>query len=121
MIETLGAFSTKFRWMKPVILLVGVGFFVLFCITILGVYGISGDIYLIPSVLGVVWAALFFFMVSTFPHVPPKHTKKSGFFVRVELRLKRGVYHILGAVFVVLTVAVVMLSFKMFGIWRADF
>ena len=121
MIETLANFSSKLNWMKPLIILLGLGFFALSCATVLGVQGIDSDVYLVPSVLAVIWSMLVLFMISTFPHVPPKPDKDIRLLMRFRIRLKRGIYYLLGLVFLVITLALLMLSFKLFGIWRADF
>ena len=121
MIEALQSLSIKLRWAKPIVFIVGVTFLFLFFATIFGLLGITTDIYLIPSILGVTWAALFFFLISTFPYVPAKPDKGEKLLAKLQVLFRRGIYYIFGVIFVGLTIAVVTLSFKLFGIWRANF
>jgi hypothetical protein len=121
MLDALEIVTKRFRWTKPLVFIIGVVFLSLFLASIFGLGRIESDIYLIPSVLGVIWSALFFFMVSTFPYVPPKPTKDTKFFEKIKVRFKRGIYHVFSVIFVFLTIALFSLSFKMVGIWRTDF
>ncbi|MBV1879138.1 MAG: hypothetical protein KUG79_15965 [Pseudomonadales bacterium] len=120
MIEMLGAISTKLRWAKVLVCLLGVCFFGLFVSSIFNVPATNSDEYLLPSVVGVIWSALFFLLIATFSNIPSKPLKQDKFFVKLKVRIKRSGYHVLGVIFVVLTIAVLMLSFKMFGIWHAQ-
>ena len=74
-----------------------------------------------PSLVGMFWSALFFILVSTFQNVPQKPSKDIKFFSRLKIRFHRLVYTIMGLAFLILTVAVVMLSLKLSGIWRSEF
>jgi len=121
MIDSLEIVAKRFRWSKPLVFMIGLVFLSLFFGSIFGLSGISSDIYLIPSVLGVIWSALFFFLVSTYSYIPPKPTNGTKFFFRVKVHFKRGIYHVLGVVFILLTIAVISLSFKMLGVWRNEF
>ncbi len=121
MIDALEIVAKRFRWSKPLVFMIGLVFLSVFLGSIFGLRGLESDIYLIPSILGIIWSAQFFFLVSTFPSIPPRPTKGTKFFARVKVRVKRGMYHVLGVVFILLTIAVVLLSFKMVGVWRADF
>lgn len=121
MIDALKIVSKRFRWTKPLAFIIGVVFLSLFLASIFGLGGIEGDIYLIPSILGFIWSGLFYFMVSTFASVPQQPARDTQFIEKIKVRFKRGIYYVLSIIFVVLTVAMVSLSFKMAGIWRADF
>ena len=121
MIESLVGLSKRLFWMKPIIFLIGIGFFGLFLYTLLSTNAIEKDVYLIPSVLGTIWSLLFMSLVSMFSNVPSKPVPSEVFFTKLKIRFKRGLYHCLGALFIVLTIAVIVLSIKMFGVWRADY
>ena len=121
MIEVLQSLAKKIRWAKPFILIIGLVFFGLFLTTVLGVEGMSDDVYLIPGVLGVIWAALFFTLISIFPYVPARPARDTALLAKLKIRIKRGLYYILGVLLIVLTMAVIFISFRMLVIWRADF
>ena len=121
MIETLQTIAKKLQRTKPLILIVALLFSGLFLATLSGVDGIGNDAYLIPSVLGVIWAALLFVLISVFPYVPAKPDKGLGFFARLKIRIKRGLYSIFGVFMIVLTIAVVLISSRMLVIWFTDF
>ncbi len=121
MLSTLGSLSRLLRWTKPVVLLLGIASFSLFIATLFQLAGIETDIYLMPSVLGVLWSLLFFFLLSTFPHVPPKPDKELSWFKRLKVRLQRGIYYLLGTLFIILTLAAIRITFSMLGIWGDTF
>lgn len=112
--------ARRLTWSKPLVAIVGVLFLVLFVVSIFKLGGIDTDAYLIPGILGVFWAALFFVLVSAFAVIPQKPTGDEKFFARVKMRIRRGLYHLLGAVFLVLTFTVVALSLRLFGVWFAE-
>lgn len=121
MIEALAELSKRIYWAKPVAYLMGFGFFSLFAYAVFSTNANETDIYLIPSVLGVIWSLLFISIVSIFPYVPSKPSSDEKFFKKLKVRFKRAIYHLLGLLFLILTIAVILLSLKMFGIWRADY
>jgi hypothetical protein len=84
MINTLELISKQFHWAKPIILILGFGFFNLFIASIFRLGGINNDVYLIPSLLGTIWAGLFFILISTFQFIPAKPTKDTAFFSKIK-------------------------------------
>jgi hypothetical protein len=121
MIEKLQVLSKRIYWLKPLVLLAGAGFLGLFIYTLFGGNDISKDVYLMPSILGVIWALLFSSFTTIFPHAPSKPDKNEKFFRKIIIWLKRGFYYALALLFIALTIAVIFLSFKMFGVWRSDY
>ncbi len=121
MIEFIGSISKRFQWSKPFVLLAGLLFFTLFIVTILDIpYFQSGE-YLIPSLVGTLWSALFFVLVSAFPYVPTAPQKNDTFLFKMKRRIQRGLFYMLGVIFIVSTIGVIFLSFKLFGIWQDEF
>ena len=121
MIETLSKISKKIYWIQPIIMLVGVGSLSLFVITVLKSGTTENDGYLIPSVLGFIWTLLYLLLVSAFPYVPEKPDPSIKFFKRIKIKFKRGIYYLIGIVFVVTTLAGIVLSFRMINIWLTDY
>ncbi|MFK8016356.1 MAG: hypothetical protein AB8G17_13060 [Gammaproteobacteria bacterium] len=101
--------------------IIGVLFLALFVVSVFAPGGMDGDVFLMPSVVGVLWTSLFFVLVSGFAVIPEKPAAGTRFFARVKIRLKRGAYHLLALIFVVLSIAVVAMSVRMLGIWMREF
>lgn len=112
--------ARRLTWSKPLVAIIGVVFLALFLTSIFKLGGIETDAYLIPSVLGVFWATLFFILVSAFTVIPQKPTGDEKFFARIKMRIRRGAYHLLGVVFLVLTFTVAALSLRLFGVWFGE-
>jgi hypothetical protein len=121
MLETLSAISTRLYWSKPIAVLLGFVFVSLFILTILDVSGFDTEALLIPSLLGALWSAMYFILLTIFPSVPSSPGKDVKLFTRIKIRFQRGMYYLLGITLVVLTIAIFFLSLKLFGIWRAEF
>jgi len=101
--------------------IIGFLFLVLFLVSVFVPGGIDDDVYMMPSILGLLWASLFFILVSSFAVIPEKPAAATRFFARMKIRLKRGAYHLLAITFLVLSLAVVAMSIRMLGIWMREF
>ncbi len=119
MIELLSAISRKYTWLRSLGIVLGVasGGVLVFSLLKAG----AADRYLIPGVIAFIWSLLLVVLSITFPNLPPRPRSEQKLLVRIKLRLRRLVFYTIGIVFIVLTVATVSLSFKMFGVWRAEF
>jgi hypothetical protein len=120
-LETLSAISTRLYWSKPIAMLLGFVFVSLFVSSILDVRGFDTEALLIPSLLGALWSAIYFVLLTIFPSVPSSPGKEVNLFTRIKIRFQRGMYYLLGITLVILTIAIFFLSFKLLGIWRAEF
>jgi hypothetical protein len=120
-LETLSAISTRLYWSKPIAMLLGFVFVSLFVSSILEVRGFDTEALLIPSLLGSLWSAIYFILLTIFPSVPSIPGKEVNLFTRIKIRFQRGMYYLLGITLVVLTIAIFCLSLKLLGIWRAEF
>ena len=121
MLEVLSSISKKLVWTKPITLMITLIFMIMLLSSIFNVGYFKDDTYLIPSLVGALWAGLLFNLVHVFPYLPQKPNKDIALLSRLKLRLIRFIFSFLALGFLVLTVVVVMLSFKLLGIWRADF
>ncbi len=121
MIDHLRAFSKKAVWLKPLLLISTAAAFVVFCYVVFLGEGTETDVYIIPSVVGVLWSLLFLFLLVVFPYVPPKPGRQKRFAERLKIRLARGVYHIGSLIFCAISVSALWLSLKLLNVWRADF
>ena len=121
MIDHLRTFSKKIVWLKPFLIILTVASFIVFGYVVLIEEGTGKDVYIIPSIIGVLWSLVCLLLFSVFPYVPPKPDKQERFFRRLKIRLVRGCYHIGAVIFCVLSVSVVVLSLKLLNVWRTDF
>ena len=121
MIDIFAELSKRIYWVKPIAYVMGVGFVGLFGYAIIFRNAGDTDVFLIPSVLGVIWSLLLISIITVFPNVPSKPSSDDKFFKRLKIRLKRGMYHLLGILLLILSITIILLSLKTFGIWRADY
>lgn len=121
MLKTLSAISLKLYRLKPFVVLFGSLCLGVCVLSLLNFSYFKSDILLIPSLLGGLWSALFFILLSAFITVPPVPGSDVKFFAKIKMRLLRGTYYLLGTTFIVLTLVVIVISFKFSGIWRAEY
>lgn len=121
MIDIFAEISKRIYWVKPIAYIVVIGFAGLFGYAIVFRDAGDTDVFLIPSFLGVLWSLLLISITSIFPNVPTIPNSDDKLFTRIKIRLKRGLYYILGLLFVILSIAIIFFSLKMFGIWRGDY
>jgi len=121
MIDHLSAFSKKVVWLKPQFFLTTTAALIVPSYVVLFEQGLDKDVYIIPSVLGVLWSLVCSLLLLVFPYVPPKPDKQLRFFKRLKVRCTRAGYHIGSLVFVLLTVSVVWLTLRLLNVWHADF
>ena len=120
MIDNISKLSKKVIWARPIAYLMVVGFIALFGYSVIFRNAGDTDVYLIPSVLGLIWSLLLVAITLIFPNVPSKVNSNDKFFKRIKVGLQRGVYYLIGLLFLILTIAIIVLSIKTFGIWRED-
>lgn len=121
MIDYLSTFSKKVVWLKPLFFITTATASIVFGYVVLFEQGADKDVYLIPSVVVVLWSLVCSLLLSIFPYVPAKHDKQQGEFERLKIRLVRSGYHIGSWIFCVLSVSVVWLTIRLLNVWRADF
>lgn len=121
MIDRLSAFSNKAVWLKPLFVITTAAAFIVFGYAVLIAEGVDKDVYIIPSIVVALWSLVCLFLLSFFPHVPPKPDKQQALSKRLKILLVRGVYHIGSWIFWGLSVSVVWLTIRLINVWRADF
>jgi hypothetical protein len=98
----------------------------LFCLSV-AVYIIltstshEGDHYLIPSLVGLVWAISTYAFILTFHTIPIKADKSLGFFQKLKRGIARGWYWMVGVVFIVTTLSAIVITYRMISIWLRDY
>jgi hypothetical protein len=121
MLKILSSISAKLYCLKPFVALFGLICLGVFILSLLNLGYLKSEVLLIPSLLGGLWSALYFILLSAFIAVPPKPESEVKFFTKIKMRLLRGIYYLLGTTFIVLTLAIIMISFKLSSVWRAEY
>ena len=121
MIDHLRAFSKKAAWLKPLFFTTTVAAFLVFAYVVFIEKGADKDVFIIPSIVGLLWSLVCSVLLSVFPYVPPKADKQQRFLTRLKIRLARGGYHIGSLMFCLLSASVVWLTLRLINVWRADF
>ena len=121
MLDTLSAMAIRSNWAKPVALIIGLMFLSTLLLSIFGFSFFKDDIYLIPSLVGALWSGLLFSFINIFPSLPKKPNEGLAFFPRIKIHLTRFIFSLLAFAFLAFSLVLILLSFKLFGIWRADF
>ena len=121
MIDRLSAFSKKVGWLKPLFFIATVAALIVFGYVMLFEQGQDRDVYIIPSIIVVLWSLVGSLVLSIFPYVPAKPDKQYRFLTRLKIRLARGGFHLGSWIFCVLSAAVVWLTIKMLNVWRVEF
>ncbi|MEX0941349.1 MAG: hypothetical protein WD002_02270 [Pseudomonadales bacterium] len=118
MIDTLQRVSRRLGFAKPLFVVIGVAALALLTAEIFTeISPDQHDALLIPSAIVFLWALIGYVGLNTFPAVPQETEEKPGFIARVKLRFARFFYYGLAIVFVVLTLASIYMTYKLFGIW----
>lgn len=118
-LDLLSLLSKKLYWSKPIAVFLGLFFIGLVVVSLLGLCGRYTDVLLIPSLLSMLWLALYFVMLTMFSAVPLKPEADLKLFVRLKIRLQRMLYYFLALLLLVLTVVIIFLTFRLFSIWLA--
>jgi hypothetical protein len=121
MIDYLSVFSKKVVWLKPLFFITTAVAFIVFGYVVLIEDGADKDVYIIPSIVVVLWSLVCSLLLSVFPYVPPKPDNQQRLYKRIKIRLARGGYHLGSLIFCVLSVSVVWLTLRLLNVWRADF
>ena len=80
-----------------------------------------GERFLIPSIVGALWAASIYAFIANFQSVPEKAHSGLSFFGKVKRRLHRGWYWIIGVVFLGTTAALVYFTSSVIGVWLREY
>ena len=121
MIDRLRAFSLRAVWLKPLSFLTAVAAAGVFAYVVLNDDGVNRDVFIIPSIILGLWSLVSALMLSIFPYVPPKPENQERLPRRLKIRLVRGAFHLGAWLLCGLSVAVVLLTIKLLGVWNADF
>ena len=112
MLERLHYLAVRLAWVQPLVVIIGFA-----ALLASGYLATSKDAlteqYLIPVILLFCWCLLVFTLVGMFRAAPPVKDESMGFFRRQLVRFQRFLRTLLALAFLALTVALVVLSYKL--------
>ena len=121
MIDHLSSYSKKVVWLQPLFFIITAAAVIVFGYVMLIEEGSGKDVYIIPSVVAVLWSLVCSLLLSVFPYVPPKPDEQQRLVMRLKIRLIRGGYHIGSWIFCLLSALALWLTLRLLSVWRADF
>jgi hypothetical protein len=81
----------------------------------------ESDRFLIPSIVGLLWAISTYSFIVTFRSVPEKANKSLKFFSKLKRNINRGWYLFIGVVFFCTTIVVMFVTYRLVSIWLRDY
>ena len=81
----------------------------------------ESDRFLIPNIVGLLWAISTYSFIVTFRSVPEKANKSLKFYSKLKRNINRGWYWFIGVAFLGTTVAVMFVTCRMVSIWLRDY
>ena len=121
MIEKLHRLAHAIRILRLPSIALGIICLASLCVIIFVSQSHEGDRYIIPSLIGLLWAMSTYAFIATFVSVPTRAEKPLRFFSRLKQRLLRGWYWVISIVFLATTGVVILITFRMASIWWRDY
>ncbi len=81
----------------------------------------ESDFYLIPSSVGLLWSIATYSFLVNFQSVPNKAESSWSLFERIKRNAIRAWYWLIAVLFVVTTIAVMAISYRMIAVWLRDY
>lgn len=75
------------------------------------------NLYNLPCILAIIWIAAFNVAIAIFDKAPLIPTEKQSLVARLKGRLTRFFYYVVVFGFIILTLAIILLSLRFLGIW----
>jgi fatty acid desaturase len=121
MIDSFKKVATALQLLRIPSLAIGLASLLLLIKTVLGAQSPDGDLYIIPSTVGILWSLATYAFLVNFRSVPEKSDPAWRFSKRLKRNLARGGYWFLGIIFVGVSIAAVIISLRMFSVWLKDY
>lgn len=116
MIEKLVTLAQFLNRIRPAFVILGLGFFVLFIISVSGVSNFTDDQTLTFSLLGILWSCLVLTLIGLFKNLPPKIETTNSLWQRIKIKCIRAIFMINGILFIFLSIVTALMTFKLAGI-----
>jgi hypothetical protein len=81
----------------------------------------SGERYVIPSIVGFLWALSIYSFIASFQHIPAKANPRHSFLAKLMATLRRTPYWIMALLALISSVAVLFVTYRLFAVWLHDF
>lgn len=81
----------------------------------------AGDRFLVPGIVGLLWAMSTYAFIALFESVPKKASRTMSFFGKLKHNIYRGCYWLLGIAFLFAVIASVFVSVRMILMWLRDY
>lgn len=117
MIERLRAIATILQHFKALIVVLGLGAITVFALSLLDSPWLDGELWLIPSLIGICWAFSLFAFMGLFRNVPMAVDPSKPWRARLAIRFHRGLYGILAILMLSFTLALLILSYQLLRTW----
>lgn len=121
MLETFRKFALFLRPVRPLAFAGLFLFAVMFAWNTIGFADGSGEQWVIPSIVGFLWALSVYSFIASFQHVPVKADSQASFLAKLKAVLRRAPYWVLAFLALTSSVAVLILSYRLFSVWFQDF
>ncbi|WDE13954.1 hypothetical protein [Thalassomonas haliotis] len=122
MIDKLRLLALKVQWFKGVALVIGLAALVLIAYILIADAGSNRYDYLhIPSVITLLWSGVIYWLLYTFPGVPDKPGKETGFFKRFVVNGKRFLYFVLAIIAFATTAGILVVTVRGLSVWLQSY
>jgi len=121
MIDKFQRIAQTIQILKLPSFLVGSICLVSFVVIVLSAGSGEGNRFLMPSFVGLVWAATTFSFIATFRTIPVIVEQSQGFIGRFKRRLSRAWYWFIAVVFVGTTFTALIMTGRLMSIWLKDY
>ena len=111
-------------FLRPVQSLAFVGIFLfaaMFAWNAIGAADVSEERYVIPSIVGFLWALSVYSFIASFQHVPAGPDAQASFLAKFKAAFHRMPYWILALLALISNVTVAVFSYRLLSVWLRDF
>ena len=116
MIDKFQRIAQTIQILKTPSLIVGLICLVSFVVIVLSVSSNEGNRFLIPSFVGLIWAATTFSFIVTFRTIPERAEKSQGFIRRLRRGLSRAWYWFIALVFIGTSLATLIMTGRLISL-----
>lgn len=121
MIERLEKFASQFYWLKPFLLVLAGLSLITSLVVTLSANSLADDVWLIPALLLFCWCCITYSVLCLFVSVPAKADRNSGRWKRMKIATVRGIFFLLALLTVILTLALLYMSYLLLRIWMRSY
>lgn len=121
MIDRLGKIAQTLQFLRIPTIITGLVCLIVLTVIIFTSKTHEDDIYLIPSIIGLLWSVTAYSFLTGFNSVPQKAEDSWKFFQRVKRKLIRSWYWLLAIIFLGTSILAILVTFRIISIWIGDY